>query len=111
MGLISREQVKPATVPSETHPCPSLGGDVIVRGAMLSSRLAMEVAANGQALPLDKTVPKVLALSVFGADGEPLLTEQEWNDHAGQHYSECIGLFNVAMRLWGFDNEANRKNS
>lgn len=111
MALLSRDQVKPAPLPSETHPMPSLGGDVIVRGALTSSRLELELANAGQAMQLKVLVPKLLAMSVVDANGQPLFTEEEWNEHGAQHYAECIGLFNVAMRLWGFDGEANRKNS
>ena len=111
MTVVSRENVKPASLPTETHPCPSLGGDVIVRGALASSRLALETASRDGPLTVEQMLPKMLALSVVDEAGAPLLTEQEWNEHAGQHYLECVQLFNVAMRLWGFDGEANRKNS
>lgn len=111
MALLSRDTVKPAALPQETHPCVSLGGEVIVRGALLTDRLKVENSARDGKVPVEELIPRLLALAVVDASGQPLMDESDWNQHAGQHRDDCLQLFNVAMRLWGYDGEANRKNS
>ena len=110
MALLNRDDIKPAALASETHPCPSLGCDVVVRGALFSARLALEAKSSGSKIGVGELLPRLLAVAVVDAEGQPVLSEAEWDIHAGQHQADCMALFAVAMRLWGYDTEANRKN-
>lgn len=110
MALLNRDDIKPPTLASETHPCPSLGGDVVVRGATFNARLALERRPDAAGVAVSALLPRLLAVAVVDANGDPLMTEADWDLHAGQHTEECGALFHVAMRLWGYDTEANRKN-
>ena len=107
--VISRDSLKPPTLPKETVACPELGGDVVIRGPLASARIALQRIATDDA-SIEKLAPVLLASSVVDADDRPLFTQEEWDAWGGANYPAYLNLFNVAMRLWGFDGEANRKN-
>jgi hypothetical protein len=107
--VISRDQLKPPTLPKETIPCPELGGDVVIRGPLASARIALQRMATADST-VEKLAPVLLASSVVDKDDKPLFTEEQWDAWGGSNYTAYLTLFNAAMRLWGFDREENRKN-
>ena len=107
--VINRDSLKPPTLPKETVHCPELGGDVVIRGPMASARISLQRMANAD-MGVEKLAPVLLASSVVDADDKPLFTEEQWDAWGGGHYTAYLNLFNVAMRLWGFASEENRKN-
>ncbi len=107
---LKRDAIKPPTLPRETYPCPELGGEVIIRGPLASARIAMQRHATDPGAGVEQLAPILLAASVLDADDQPIFSAEQWDAWGGGNYEAYIGLFNAAMRLWGFDSEANRKN-
>ena len=106
---LNRSDIATPSVPRETVAVPSLGGEVIVRGMLLSERLALfsglrnETAGYGH-------IARLLAPVVIGEDGKPLLTAEEWEAFGGTNFAEVLDLFTVARRLSGLDTEELEKN-
>ena len=109
MALVKKSAVTAPVLPREAVPVASLGGDVAVRGLLLSERLALfsEVGESGKAFV---RIPRILAATVQDADGLPLFTEDEWEAHGAKHQDEALALFAVARRLSGLDAESAEKN-
>lgn len=107
--VISRDSLKPPTLPKETFTCPELGGDVVIRGPLASARIALQRMASADS-SVEKMAPVLLAGSVLDSEDRPLFTEAQWDEWGGTNYTAYLDLFNVAMRLWGFNREDNRKN-
>ena len=97
---LNRNSLTLPVLPSETVAVDALGGDVVVRGLKLSDRLAKSYAH----------LAKLLAASVVGDDGLPLLNESEWDAFGGVNFTEALALFSVASRLSGLDAEVVEKN-
>lgn len=123
MTVLQRGAVQAPALPKETVHVASLGGDVIVRGLLLSERLAN--AANHTQLSKPQPgetedqarvragmggVPRTLARCVVLADGQPMWTERQWEEFGSTQQAEALALFSVAMRLNGLDLEAAEKN-
>lgn len=109
----------PAGVPAEEVPSATLG-KVIVRGALFTEVLADDVMASREKpragedeqdaavrAAVEKTV-RTLARQVLGADGAPLKTYAEWNVFGVRHRDEALHLFNVARRLNGSAEDAEK---
>jgi hypothetical protein len=126
MALIKREAV-PAQLDlqRETVSVQALGGDVVVTELSLSDRLDFEATLRGPApanakadkpvkLPPRKSVhtmvPHLLALTVLDGDDEPVLDVKGWQAFGARNRDAAIELFNVAMRLSGFNGTDNAKN-
>lgn len=123
MAVISREGLATPVVPKETHPLPSLGCDVVVRGLLLSERLAFsglqrdlnkprgtETQEQAYGRAGAEAVPLLLAQTVLASDGLPLWAPSDWQAHGATQPAECLALFDVAWRLSGFDQGATEKN-
>jgi hypothetical protein len=126
MAVINRASLAPPTLPRETVEVEALGGDVVVRGLLLTERMklesrmtqaaqeAREAAPKGAADNLDAGVaavlPMLLAATVLDADSNPLWTTDEWQIFGGKHPQQAVALFNVAWRLAGLDRADNEKN-
>lgn len=121
---IDRNQAKPPVLPKEAVDVPEIGGEVIVRGLLLTERLALfvenlpaaEAAGEGPAIdgPLATDryihIPRMLARTVLASDGEPLWTEAQWQEFGAVNFEASLRLFRVAQRLSGLDIEEARKN-
>lgn len=105
MAVLKKSDMKSPVLPKETAPAPSLGGDVVVTGLMLSDRIKFLSTPGGAPLS------QLLAMTVTDAEGAQVFTEQEWEIHGARHFAECIELFKVAKRLSGLDAEVAEKNS
>lgn len=125
MAVVHKGAVPAPTLPKETVEVEALGGDVVVRGLLLTERLALEQrvvaiakAARAAGAPepggLDAgasaVLPVLLAVTVLDADGAQLWSEAEWQTFGGTHPGQAVALFNVAWRLSGLDTKANVKN-
>jgi hypothetical protein len=123
MALIERNQVKAPSLPRETVAVPALGGDVIVRGLLLSERMQLsslnaELAepAPGETEPQARSragghvVAFTLARAVELADGKPLFSHEQWDAFGAEHPEAAIDLFDRARFLGGQNPEAAAKN-
>lgn len=123
MALIERGQVAAPTVPKETVSVAALGGEVILRGLLLSDRLALsaisaeagaqrdgETPEQAQRRVGQQTVFHTLARTVVLADGEPLYTVAEWDAFGGLHPDAVLDLYRKSRALSGYDETANAKN-
>lgn len=121
MTVIKKADVPTPVLPKETvEGITALGGDVIVRGLLLTERLAFKAQiARDQELAATPTVaaavmervPQLLALCVVDADGAAIWPAATWDEFGARHEDDALRLFNVAMRLSGFGAEDSAKNS
>jgi len=98
VSVLKRSELRRPTLAKETVEVPELGGDVVVRGMLLSERMA---AANEEE-NLERrmrSMPMVLSWCVLDADGEALMTVDEWQAFGGHHPMAAVRLFNVVQRL------------
>lgn len=120
---IRRDQATLPEVPEEVVPFPPAGGDVLVRGMLMTRRLANDRIHAAERLPLEgeselqahgragaRIVTRILAQTVVDPDGEPLFTEEEWDRYGVLHRNDVFRIFNVAMRLSGHALEIIEKN-
>lgn len=115
MALVEPGAYQPAK-PRRSDPMavPELGGEVLVRGLMLSERLANDALHRKESRPLAGEteedaharagaigVPRVLARCVLGAGDKPVMSENDWDAFGGDHPLIALRLFNVAIGLSG----------
>lgn len=104
------------TLPKQTVQVDALGGEVIVRALRLRERLHMQQRVRARAASVDagqmieEMVPDLLALAVVNDVGAPIYTAEQWDEFGASHQDTVLELFNTAMRLSGYDSEADRKN-
>lgn len=119
MAVIKRANVEAPTLPKETVDVAALDGEVVVRGLLLTERLAVEARivalrsaphVDGAAPDVNAILPVVLAICVLDADDLPLWTEQQWQVFGIKHQGQALALFNVAWRLSGFAQAQDAKN-
>lgn len=113
MAVVNRSSVAAPTLPKQTVEVAALDGEVIVRGLLLTERLAIEARVVGlrkAGEEVNAILPAVLAQCVLAADELPLWTEQEWQVFGVKHQGQALALFNVAWRLSGFAEAQDAKN-
>lgn len=121
--VLDRSKIRRPSLPKETVAVESLGGEVIVRGLLLSERLEndhvnakLRVARDGEsddqatARAGAQILPRILHQCVVDAEGERLMSHQEWDEFGALHSADAFLLFNTAMRLSGQDLEGAEKN-
>lgn len=120
---LERNQIKAPVLPKEAVQVDVIGGEVIVRGLLLSERLALS-ALNGQLsqpLPGENAdlaqaragaamVAHTLARVVVLADEQPLYSAIEWDEFGAAHPGDVLELFRISRRLNGFDAGESAKN-
>lgn len=116
---IERSQVKAPVLPKKAVDVPAIGGEVIVRGLLLSDRIALWDLSKARAGETDDQanaraegymVVEILARAVVLDDGLPLWTSAQWNEFASTHSDEALRLSGIAQRLSGGDTKAIEKN-
>ena len=116
---VDRSQVQAPVLPKEETEVPAIGGSVVVRGMLLTDRMALwdagqprpdETAEQAKARAEAAIVPDTLARCVVLDDGKPLWTSDEWNAFGAANPGEALRLFNLANRLSGGDTQATEKN-
>ncbi len=106
MAVLKKANIAAPVLPKETVDVPELGGEVIVRGLLLSERLALlSEAENGEA-----KLSSLLAATVVDADGAAVYDAQQWEEFGARHFAAALRLFAVAKRLCGLDAEVAEKN-
>lgn len=105
--VLTKASIVAPTLPRETVPVPSLGGDVVVRGLRLSERLTMSMSVTQS--ERFRMVPTLLALTVVDVANEPVFSEDQWEDFGALHLDDAMALFDVAKRLSGMDEGALKK--
>lgn len=106
---LKKSDIKAPVLPKEAVQVAELGGDVIVRGLLLSERLALFAGIN-EAGKAFAHIPRVLAATVHDADGLPVFSEAEWEAFGASSFEAALRLFAVARRLSGLDAEVTEKN-
>lgn len=120
---LERNQIQSPVLPKEAVQVDALGGEVIVRGLLLSERMEMsalnvrlsqpqagESEADARARAGGQLVVHTLARCVVLADGEPMWSAAQWDEFGARYPEEALHLFNTARRLNGQDAEAAEKN-
>jgi hypothetical protein len=114
MALIKRETITHAERKREEVAVESLGGSVAVVQMSLTTRLVAEEVSRrqgGEPGAVFATIPHVLAGCVVDADGEQLMTAEQWSTFGANHREEVITLFNKSMELSGYSSaESAEKN-
>lgn len=109
MALLKKSQITSPVLPKETVDVAELGGEVVVRGLLLSERLALYANAGGDGRVFAQ-IPALLAQTVVDADGETVFDAAQWEAFGARHMDAALRLFGVAKRLSGLDAEAAAKN-
>lgn len=124
MATLTRETAASPVLPEEVVPFPPAGGDILVRGLLLTQRLANERLHQAERVALDgetdvqaqaragaRIVTRLLAQTVVEEEsGLPLFTEAQWDKFGSTHRTDVFRIFNVAMRLSGHAIEVIEKN-
>lgn len=116
MAIVKRGAVPAPVLPKETVEVPALGGEVVVRGLLLTeylrmkNRIATASKDSSEADGIYSILPPLLATCVLDADGQPLWTEDEWQAFGAKEPGQALELFNVASRLSGFSRAQDTKN-
>lgn len=123
MSLLDRSLVAEPVLPRETATVAALGGDVVVRGLLLSEQMALAVRVQQASHPTDgndaqengvrarsRRIAEALADAVVLADDKPLWNAGQWDTFGARHPEEALALYKVACRLNGEDAEATEKN-
>lgn len=105
MAVLKKSDIKSPALPKETVQVDALGGEVVVKGLLMTERIALFQDPSGA------TVARLLASTVFDGDGQQLFTEQEWDVWGATNFVASLDLFKVAKRLSGLDAEVEAKNS
>ena len=105
---LKKSEIKPPVLPKETHEVPELGGEIIVRGLLLSERLSLFAEAReGERF---SHISRLLACVVVDAEGKPVFTAEEWEQFGSANFEAALRVFEIARRLSGLDAEAREKN-
>lgn len=113
---LNRSQIKLPELPNETVAVESLGGEVIVRGMLLSERLASDNVHTSTRKPKEgetefdaharagaAVIFRTLHICVVDDAGNRLMTLDEWDKFGTANQHDAFRLFNTAMRLSGQD--------
>ena len=103
---LSRDQITAPVLRKEAVPVASLGGEVIVRGLLLSERLGLLSGTDEEGGARYAHVCQVLAVAVLAVDSLPVFTRDQWEEFGASHMSDAIDLFVHVQRLSGLDVEA-----
>lgn len=117
MAVIKRADIAAPVLPKQTVTVAALGGDVVVRGMLLSERMAVQKkiadlrdADKSDMAGVNAVLPIVLAMCVLDADSAPIFDADAWQIFGAQHTAAAIELFNTAWHMSGFHAEAEAKN-
>lgn len=109
MALLKKANITAPVLPKETVAVDELGGEVVVRGLLLSERLALYATAGNDGRVFAQ-IPALLAQTVVDADGVAVFDAEQWEAFGAKHMDAALRLFGVAKRLSGLDAEAAAKN-
>lgn len=125
MTMLKREDAARLlpVLPRRTVLIAELGAEVIVRGMLLSERMALsamgadlaalqpgETAQQAQARAGREVVFFTLSRCVVLADDAPLFTAAQWDAFGAQHPGAVLDLYKQARQLGGYEEDDNAKN-
>lgn len=105
MTVVNKANVPPPALPKQVVDVPELGGEVIVRGLLLSDRLAVYRKAKTD----DLFISDLLACTVVDSENEPIYTKEQWEEFGSSNFNQSLKLYKVAKELSGLDAEVNEK--
>lgn len=105
MAVLNKDNIARPTPPKEVLDVPELGGEIIVRGLLLSERVRIFNAASTGSLGISD----LLACAIIDAQNEPVFSVDEWEAFGAQHFVATVNLFKKAKELSGLDAEVNQK--
>lgn len=121
--VLNRSQVPVQKLPEQVEPVPELGGDVVVRGLLLSERMQIDDINEKAKVPQEGetdedariragklVVPRMLSATVVDDEGQPLFSLEQWDVFGGKHRATTFRLFDIALRLSGRITEVVEKN-
>jgi hypothetical protein len=99
MSIVDATTARLPPLPKRTVDVPEMGGEVVVRGLLLTDRLNLGgMVANG----VDKEImARTLACTVTDANGAPIWTEAQWEQFGAVEFNAAVRLFMVAQELSG----------
>lgn len=107
MAVLNKANIPPPSVPKEVVEVPELGGEVIVRGLLLSDRIRLFSSAQSQ-----KTyISHLLSCTVVDNENTPIYSIDEWESFGARNFEASLALFKTAKTLSGLDVEVNEKKS
>jgi len=112
MAVIKREQVViPEVLPELEVHVEVLGGSVIVTGAGLGHRLAMEFGRDNAGKPFGH-IARTLAECVLADDRKPLYTAAQWESFClkKENYQAAVQLWHEIHKLSDLDGKEAEKN-
>jgi hypothetical protein len=99
MAILNAQTAQLPPLPKRTVDVPEMGGEVIVRGLLLSDRLRLAGLVGAGA---DKeVVAQTLALTVVDEVELPIWTVAEWERFGAVHFPAALKLFKEAQELSG----------
>jgi len=126
MAVIKRGNVAEPTLPKETVEVEAIGGEVVVRGLLLTERMAIDARIDRvrRQVLADRKDGKSVEMPTFGevagisllaqcvldGDGVPLWSEEQWQAFGARHKGQATKLMGVAYSLSGFDQDDTAKN-
>lgn len=123
MMVLNRSQVPEQKLPEQVEPVPELGGDVIVRGLLLSKRMELDEINDKAKVPLEGetdeeartragklVVPRMLHACVVDDEGHSIMSLEQWDVFGGKHRATIFRLFDIALRMCGRITEDVQKN-
>lgn len=105
MTVLNKDNIPRPIPPKEVLDVPELGGEIIVRGLLLSDRVRILTKAGSGGQPISE----VLAASVIDAKEEPIFDVEEWEAFGASNFNVTLSLFQKAKELSGLDVETNQK--
>jgi hypothetical protein len=121
--VLNRAQCTAPSLPEQIEPVAELGGDVIVRGLLLSERMHLDDINEKAKVPLEGetdeqarsragklVVPRMLHACVVDDERMPIFTLDQWDVFGGTHRATVFRLFDIALRMSGRYTEDVAKN-
>lgn len=109
MTMLDHNSIKAPTLRKQTATVPELGGDVVVRGLLLSERFALFEGIN-DAGAKHVQMARLLSMAVVDAKDQSLMSERQWDIFGAEHFGPMKALFDIAKTLSGLDVEVVEKN-
>lgn len=107
MAVLKRAEIPRPSWRSEEVFVEAWGGEVVVRPLSLALRLEMGLSAGGS---MAESMLKILAATVVDAEGDPVLSEVEWEAFHSEHRQDTDRLLAAALRMSGLVAEDAEKN-
>lgn len=105
---LSRSQLTLPQLPQETVTVEALGGEIILRGMLLSEHL--DLVQRREEIGY-RRLSYTLAACAVDEEGKPLMTVDEWERFGAMHSEQAFTLFGIANRLSGLSPPEEKKSA